>query len=207
MTVEKAPAQMQPTQPEPSKPRALEHVHPEGNIYWFTCKACRAADRERSALDKRALNDAEVALTAFLIPESDYDSQVCRAYLEHKYPDAEFIASSIDLSKLTGWADDEQLVIVTRQAGKDSPGMRRKKDEEGKWETMPVLPSEYIAEVTESSPINVKRTINVGKADKFTKSAVNIQPLMVRLMERVFPPYRIDLPKHEKDTILRIVHG
>lgn len=192
-----------------TKPQKLVHKHTNNEYYQHTCKACRAADAERSAMGKRALSDDDLIRTTFLIPKTEYDNAVCRAYILEKYPDAVYVGSSLDISKLSGWPDGEQIVIVRRDTWpkQPGPGTTREKDVEGKWEYIPVPPETYFHEVVESEPIDVKKTMVVTKADRFTKSQLDLTPLIQRLSEQMALPYRIDMPRHEDDTVLYFVHA
>lgn len=200
----------QQTTPTPSaSPPKLVHKHAGSESYQHTCKACRAADAERSRPGFVALTDEELERTTFLIPEVPFDALVCRVYLTEKYPDARYIGSSIDLAKLGGWADGEMIVVVRRDTWpkQPGPGTKREKDVEGKWEYIDVAPELYVHEVVESAPIDVKRTILLTAADRFTKSLLNINPLIARLAEQMALPYRIDLPRHPNDTVAYFVHS
>lgn len=187
----------------------LVHKHTGDEDYQNTCKACRAADAERSRPGYCAIPEAELGHTTFLVPDTPYDDQVCRAYIFEKYPDARYIGSSLDLAKLGGWADNEQIVVVRRDTWPKPHGVgsKREKDVEGKWEYIMVPPETYICEVVESAPIRVKQTIVAAEADRFTKSQLNIKPLIKRLCELMPLPYRIDLPRHEDDTVAYFVHA
>lgn len=192
-----------------SVPQKLVHKHAGDEHYQQTCKACRAADAERSRPGFCALSDADLERTTFLIPEMPYDALVCRAYLTEKYPEARYIGSSIDLAKLGGWADGEQIVIVRRDTWPrpPGPGQKREKDVEGKWEYLPIPVETFVSEVVESAAIDVKKTIQLTAADRFTKSQLDIRPLLARLSELMAQPYRIDLPRHPNDTVAYFVHG
>lgn len=189
--------------------RPLEHKHPSGQVYFHACKACRAADATRSGVDKRTLSDDDLPHVTFLIPEDTYSNHVCRSYLLEKYPDAPFVGSSLDLAKLPGFPDDEVIVVVRRMP---KPGKRlgaryeRKKDAEEKWVTDQVEPARYFDEVVESEPLNIKRTMVLHKADRFTKSSTDIKPLIARLEELMFP-WRPDLPRNKEDSVLRMVRS
>lgn len=218
MTTQQTPVQNTPSSTPatnalvmpPSVPaKKLEHKHTGDEHYQNTCKACRAADAERSRPGFCSIPEAELERTTFLVPETPYDDQVCRAYLMEKYPDAKYIGSSLDLAKLGGWADGEQIVVVRRDTypKPHGPGFRREKDVEGKWEYLTIPPETHIGEVVESAPVNVKETIVNTKADRFTKSQLNIKPLIARLAELMPLPYRIDLPKHKNDTVAYFLHA
>lgn len=204
-TPDKKAAAMPESVPAPK----LKHKHTGDEDYQNTCKACRAADAERSRPGYCNIPEVDLDRTTFLVPETPYDAAVCRAYLTEKYPDARYIGSSIDLAKLGGWGDGEQIVIVRRDSWPKMPGVgsKREKDVEGKWEYMMVPPETYVSEVVESEPIDVKKTIELTKADRFTKSQLNIKPLLKRLSELMPLPYRIDLPRHEDDTVAYFVHA
>lgn len=186
-----------------------KHKHTSDEHYQFTCRACRAADAERSRPGFCALSEDELPRTTFLVPDSEYDALVCRAYLMEKYPDATYIGSSLDLAKLGGWADGEQIVVVRRDVWPKQPGVSktREKDVEGKWIYADVPPEALISEVVESAAIDVKKTIQVSVPDRFTKSQLNIRPFIARLSELMAPPYRIDMPRSDKDSVLYFVHA
>lgn len=192
---------------EPTKKPA--HRHPNSERYLNTCKGCRAADAERSALDKRSVSEDDLERTTFLIPETGYDNAVCRAYLSHKYPDARYIGSTIDLAKLGGWPLGDRIVVIRRDTWPKAPGVgqRREKDEENKWVYIDIPPETYIAECVESEPIDVHATMVTTKGDRFTQGAMDWRPLIARLCEQMCLPYRIDMPRDEKDTVARFVHA
>jgi hypothetical protein len=198
----------QPQTQEPAKPK-LQHKHPNNEHYLFTCKACRDADAQRSKLDVRALSDDDLVRTTFLVPETDYDNRVCRAYIALKYPDAVYVESKLNTAQFGGWADGEQIVVVRRDTHPKpgGPGSRREKDVEDRWQYIPIEPETYINEVVESAPVDVKTTMVVTKADRFTKAELNTKPLIARLSELMPLPYRIDLPRDDNDSVLYFVHA
>lgn len=203
-------AQQQPTAATPAqtKPVGHKHTNPDTN-YQHTCKACRAADAERSKPETHSVSEDDLERTTFLIPESPYDNAVCRAYLSAKYPDAQYIGNSLDLQKVAGWPDSEQIVVVRRDTWPKTPGkgFRKEKDEMGKWIDIPIEPETYISEVVESAPVLLRDAREVTKADRFTKSQTNMAVLLRRLAELMAPPYRIDLPRDENDTVLNFVYA
>lgn len=193
----------------PNTKPSVKHRHTNDEHYQYTCKACRLADAERSRPGFCAISEEDLARTTFLIPDAPYDSLVCRAYLMEKYPDAPYIGSSLDLAKLGGWAEGEQIVVVRRDTWPKPHGVSqtREKDVEGKWQYLDVDPTTLIGEVVESAPVNVKLTIQLSAADRFTKSQLNIRPFISRLSELMAHPYRIDLPRSEKDSVAFFVHA
>jgi len=218
MTTQQSPTEKTPsTTPAvnaPSTPPSVQavtykHKHTNDEAYQHMCKACRAADAARSRPGFCSVKEEDLARTTFLVPDSPYDGRVCRAYLAEKYPDAPYIGSSLDLAKLGGYAEGEQIVIVRRDPWPKQPGacMTREKDEEGKWVYTDVDPATLIGEVVESAPVNVKLTVQLSAADRFSKSKLDISPLTRRLGELMAFPYRIDLPKHKNDTVAYFVHA
>lgn len=190
-------------------PPTIKHRHTNSEHYQNTCRACRMADAERSRPGYCAIAEKDLGRTTFLVPDTPYDALVCRAYLTEKYPDARYIGSSLDLGKLGGWAEGEQIVVVRRDTWPKPHGVgsKREKDVEDKWEYIMVPPETYIPEVVESEPVDVKRTIELTQADRFTKSQLDIRPLLQRLSELMPLPYRIDLPRHPNDTVAFFVHA
>lgn len=189
--------------------RALDHKHT--THYLHTCKACVEADKARSAIDKRGLTDAQLAHTTFLLPEMQYENQVCRAYLTQKYPDVEpqNITASLNLSMLTGWEKDDLIVVVRRVPGPKGlgPMVKRGKDAEDKWDDIYIPASEYIHEVVESAPLVVDELVVRSKANRFVAAKVDHVPLIDRLTELLVPTYRVDMPRHKDDCIMRIIRG
>lgn len=185
----------------------LPHKHTGDETYQNTCKACRAADAERSRPGYCNVPEDKLVCTTFLIPDAQYDGNVCRAYITEKYPDAVYIGASLDIGKLAGYDENEQIVVVRRDTWPRLPGVgiTRAKDVEGKWEYTDVDPATYISEVVESAPINIRQAITISKADRFTKSQLDLRPLLRRLAEQMPPPYRIDLPRHKDDSVLYFV--
>lgn len=176
----------------------------------FTCPACRAADKLRSAPDFRSISEEDLPNVTFFVPETTYDNQVCRAYLALKYPDAQLISSQINLNSIGGWPTDDKIVVVRRDVWpRPSPGRSttREKDEEGKWMYIDVAPETYVNEVVESAPIHIHSTMVATAANRFEKAKLDLHPLIRRLGELMPQPYRIDLPRCEKDSIARFVHA
>lgn len=201
------PNRPQPQATEP-KPQKLVHQHTADETYLSTCRACRAADAERSKLD--AVNYDEDALehVTFIVPETQSDQEICKAYIFKKYPQAKYIGSALDLSQVPAWPDGELIVVVRRDTWPKPPSSRlvRKKDAEDKWETVQRPDEEMIHECVESAPIDVRKTIVAVKGDRFTKATVDTMPLVRRLAEHMPPPYRIDMPSGKGDTVMRMVH-
>src|ERR1700755_2423994 len=86
--------------------------HAPDQEYFMACPACRAADRARSDLNVRALEGKDLDLYTFIVPDVDNCASICRAYLALKYPDAQWIGSSLDLAKLGGWQEGEHIVVL-----------------------------------------------------------------------------------------------
>lgn len=215
------PQQQETQNPAPApqtRPSRAEHVHPEGASYCNSCRACRAADAERSKLEHRALKDEEVERTTFLVPEPVHDQEICRAYIAHKYPNALYIGTSLDLAQLTGWPDGEQIVVVRRDTWPRPPSSRfkRQKDAEDKWETVQVADELLIHECVESAPIDVRKSLAyIGGSGRFTKAQVDYMPLVRKLAEQMPVPYRIDMPRNldregkaiNTDSVMRFVYA
>lgn len=202
-----AQPQQQTARVEPA--RKYEHKHPSGETYLFTCKACRAEDEERSKMANKQASYEEMERVTFLVPPG-YDGEVCRAYLAEKYPDAVYIGSSLDLAQLTGWADDERIIVVRRDCfpKQPGPGSERKKDAEDKWVTADVAPSTYIGDVREMASISVKALlVHTRGANRFEKNKLDISTFTQRLAELLPLPYRPDMPRDPKDTVMYIVHA
>lgn len=202
------PAQTSAAVSAPETPRTILHRgHAPDQEYYQACPACRAADKARSALDVRTLEDKDLDLYTFLIPDVPGCAIVCRAYLAHKYPDAPWIGSTLDLAKLGGWRAGENIVVVRRDCWPRPslmPAQRRKKDAEDKWEWVDVTPEEMMAECVESAPIDVRAHMDETRADRFTKSQLDYTKLIKKISEQMVQPYRIDLPKDYRDTVMRM---
>jgi hypothetical protein len=188
-----------------------QEQHRHTSHYLHTCKACREADKARSASDKRALNDADLAHTTFLLPEDQYDNQVCREYLRLKYPDHDhqFLTSSINLEMLTGWEREDTIVVVRRVAPPHGfgPRYKRQKDEENKWADVEVHPSTYVGEVVESAPLLVDELVTRPKANRYVKASIDYRPLIERLTELLVPTYRVDMPREKNDSLMRVIRS
>lgn len=182
-------------------------AHPEDVSYVNTCPACRFEDVARSGLDNPHIAEADLDRTTFLLPATDVDGAVCATYMAHKYPNAQWVGYSLDLQKLGGWVEGEQIVVVRRDSGPSPkrPASRRALDEEGKWETVQVPHEELLSDVVESAPIDVRRALEISRADKFTKSKLDYMKFVNRLAEYMPLPYRIDLPKHKDDSVMRFI--
>lgn len=194
------------TPPALTKP-APQHKHTSGQTYLFTCPACRAEDKARSAENFVNIPDSELERTTFMVPGNDSDGNICRAYLAVKYPEAPYITSSLNLATLGGWEEGEQIVVLRRDTWPKQPlpGLKRMKDEEGKWETQQVPHETFICDVVEMAPLMVRQVLIHTKADRFVKAKLDIRPLTARLGELMCFPYRPDLPKDPKDTVLNFV--
>lgn len=194
--------------PAPAAPKH-RHTNPETE-YQNSCPVCRAADAARSKLEVRAIPEDDLVRTTFLIPESTFDQAVCRAYLAHKYPYAQYINSQLDISRVAHWEDGEQIVIVRRDTWPKNPAPSQKKvkdTEEGTVYYAEVPPETLMHEVVESEPVDVRKLCVVKKADRFTKAETDKHPLIQRLAELMPLPYRIDLPRHEDDVLMRFIHA
>lgn len=198
-----SPAQQ--TQPKP----AHRHTNPD-TVYQNSCPACRAADAARSKLDVRAIAEEDLARTTFLIPDSPFDADVCRAYIAHKYPNAMYIGSTLDISRVAHWPDGEQIVIVRRDTWpkNPTPSQKKVKDlDEGVVFYEPVDPTTLMHEIVESAPLDIRELCVITKADRFSKATSDDAPLKRRMAELMPLPYRIDLPRHEDDVLVRFIHA
>jgi hypothetical protein len=189
--------------------RVYEHKHGSGETYLFSCKACRQEDEKRSKLDNKQVQYEDMERVTFLVPPG-YDGDICRAYLQEKYPDAVYIGSSLDLSQLPGWAENECVIVCRRDTWpkQPGPGYERTKDKEDKWVTAEVPASTYIADVVEMAPLYVKQClVYTQKANRFEKAKLDIGGFIRRIAELFPVPYRPDMPRHEKDTVMYIVRA
>jgi hypothetical protein len=201
--------QQQPSQPTAAAPRKYDHKHPSDETYLFTCKACRAEDAERSKLTNKQVSYEEMENVTFLVPPG-YDGEVCRAYLAEKYPDAVYIGSSLDLAQLPGWADNERIIVVRRDCypKQPLPAYERKKDQEDKWVTSEVAPSTYIPDVREMAPLHVKSLlVHTKGVNRFEKAKLDNRPFLTRIAELMPLPYRPDMPRDPKDSVMYFVHA
>lgn len=182
--------------------RMIRQVMDRVPTYVHSCKACMAEDRARMKAPP-TLTDADMDRTMFLIPESDYDQRVCKAYLANRYPEAKAIVSQFHAERMS-YVKDAQIVVVTRRAapGKQlGSGYKRMQDEETKgWFDMPVPPETYLHEVVESPPIVVAECMLVKPADMFSEQSIDMSELTARLAERAHP-YRIAIPADERDRM------
>lgn len=197
------------TPPTAAKP-VHRHTNPDETTYQNSCPACRAADAERSKLDVRAIPEGDLVRTTFLVPDSSFDGDVCRAYIAHKYPYAQYVGSTLDISRVDKWPDGEQIVIVRRDTWPKNPAPCQKKVkdlEEGIVYYEPVDPSSLIHEVVESGALNIRQLCIITQADRFSKEQADKLPLIRRMAELMPLPYRIDLPRHEDDVLVRFIHA
>lgn len=187
-----------------------EHRHADPKAeYQHTCPVCREEDRKRSALNFRAIPEDDLVRTTFLVPDSDFDNSVCRAYINHKYPYAQYVSSQIDIKRVVHYPDGEQIVIVRRDTWPKPPAAAQKKvkDAEDRWVYEPIPPESLVHEVVESEALNVRDLIVTKKADRFTKATQDNVPLLRRISELMPPPYRIDLPRDPADVLMTFVHA
>ena len=198
------PQQQTTTQSSPKQ--AEQHRHPTNATYSGTCKACRAADKARSAPDVRQIAEDDVPKTVFLVPDIPYEAAVCREYIARKYPDAQFITSFINLKTLGGWPPGDTIVVVRRDTWPKNHGVDRKreKDEEGRFQWVDVHPETYVHEVVEMEPLDVSRLLRTQPADRFKNAQQDNTNLINRLSEFMPLPYRIDMPRHQDDALMRI---
>jgi hypothetical protein len=181
--------------------RQIRQVQARTATYVFSCPACIAEDRARMKAEP-TLTAAELGTTLFLIPESDYDRDVCRLYLAQRYPTAQSISHQVHCEKLS-YVNGARVVVVTRrgEGGKMSgPSTKRRKDEEGKFEDFKIPPETYLHEVVESAPIVVAECMDVVPATMFSEGSVDMNELVARLAERAFP-YRIAPPSDPRDKM------
>ena len=198
--------QAQTTTQSQSSPKPAEHKHPTGATYYWMCKACRAADKARSAPEFRQIAEDDVPKTVFLVPDIPYEASVCREYIVRKYPEAQFITSFINLKTLGGWAPGESIVVVRRDTWPKNHGVDRKreKDEEGRFQWVDVHPETYVHEVVEMEALEVSKLLRTRAADRFTNAKQDTTTLIERLSEHMPLPYRIDMPRHVDDALMRI---
>lgn len=220
-----------PLPPAPEKPAQVvddlpakkpPHVHPSGvcdrivgedrdgkpiirevpartPTYVFNCKACQWEDRERMKAPTEVL-DLDSVL--FLVPESDYDQKVCRAYVSKRYPEVTSVTDKFHAERLS-FVPNARVVVVTRRAkpGKQlGPRFKRKKDAEDVWQEWEVEPETYLDDVVESAPINIRECLHVQPAGMFSDQKLDLSELIARLSEVAYP-YRIAIPAHPDDRM------
>lgn len=201
---------------ESGPPPAIErpaplHRHPNNARYCFTCLACRAEDKARSGLNNppQFTTPEELEQVIFLIPESDHDRSIVLEYINQRYPGAPYVSSQIDVSGFTGWGDGEVIVAIRRDTWPrpPRPGSKLGKDEIGNWAQVPVPIETFLDDIVEMAPIEPRKELIIDKATRFRKGSLDRSALYDRLSEVFPPPYRIDLPRHKDDTIMRIIHA
>lgn len=212
-----------PSKPiDPNKPP--EHEHPRGMrdrlsgfddqgrriivseparvaTYKFDCPRCLWDDAKRME-NAPTMDEDELGCTLFLIPESQYDHAVARAYVAKRYPGKRNVAASFHAEKLA-YVRGAQIVVISRRGQPGlpkGPSTKRAKDEEGVWCDMPVAPETYINECVESAPIVIADCMDVVEATMMTEQTINLDELVARLSE-VVAPYRIALPVHKDDKL------
>lgn len=181
--------------------RQIRSVLARTPLYVHSCKTCQAEDKARMAAPP-TLTDAEIDNTLFLIPESDYDRDVARAYLSNRYPNARSVSHQFHAEKLT-YVQGARIVVCTRRGidGKPSgPAWKRRKDEEGKFEDFKIPADTYVNEIVESAPIVVAECMDVVPATMFSEGSVDMTELAARLAEHAYP-YRIALPADPRDKM------
>lgn len=170
------------------------------SVYFAGCRLCQLQDRERMQTEPPPI---DFERTLFFVPETDYDQQIARAYILHRYgEEAQNIVHAFNAEKLT-YVRGAQIIVVVRRAlpGK-MLGKREKriKDEEGKWDDQPVPPETYLNEIVESAPIIVEDVVRVTKADMYNEGSVDMSELIERLGELVFPN-KVQLPADPRDKM------
>lgn len=182
--------------------RMIRQVSDRVPTYVHSCKACMQEDRARMQAAP-TLTEDDMNRTMFLVPESDYDQKVCRAYIANRYPEAKSIVSQFHAERMS-YVKGAQIVVVTRRALPGrllGSGYKRMQDEETKgWFDMPVPPETHLHEVVESPAIVVSECMLVKPADMFSEQSIDMTELVARLAERAHP-YRIALPADERDRM------
>lgn len=181
--------------------RIIRQVPARTPRYVHNCPACMAEDKARLAAPP-TLTAAEMESTLFFVPETDYDRDICRIYVQQRYPNAQSISHQVNAEKLS-YVKGARIVVVTRRGldGKrPGPGWKRQKDEEGKFEDFKVPPETYLHEVVESAPILVSDCMDVVPATMFSEGSVDMTELSARLAEHAYP-YRIALPADPRDKM------
>lgn len=186
------------------------HEHPNGDHYWYQCRACREADKARSDKKVKQVGEEDYDRTIFLIPDNEFDAAVCREYMREKYPHAKWITSSIDLAKLGGWGSDDQVIVIRRDPWPKecAAHFRRMKDDDVVWhEQIPPDSPQFVSEVVEMAVLNVRECIYISPATRFSKSKPDDSNLISRLTELWPLPYRLDMPRDPRgnDTVMRFV--
>lgn len=205
---EPPPAPTQDPPPPPPKPKPPAHHHPRGVhdvnqgrdpegrriivteqdrqvTYRSDCKGCQHADRERMAAPPEPYDPSA---TLFLIPESDYDNMVCRAYVQSRWPEAEHVIHCFNADKLS-YVKNALVVVISRRGinGKTGPRTKRTKDEEGTFYDAPIPPETYLNEVVESDPIRVDDCVRVTQGTMYAEESADFGELMARIAERCVP--------------------
>jgi hypothetical protein len=200
----------QPQQQITQQQAKRAHEHPTNEQYWFECRACREADKARTDMKVKQVAEDDYDRTIFLIPDNEFDGQVCREFLLQKYPHAKWITSKIDLQKLGGWGPDDQVVVIRRDPWprECAAHWKRMKEDDVVWhEQIPPDSPQFLAEVVEMEAVNVRQCIYISPATRFSKSKPDDSRLIARLTELWPPPYRIDMPRDPggKDSEVRFV--
>lgn len=199
-----------PPTPSP-EPKKLEHRHPNtyrAVKYYFGCPKCQADDAERSGIDKKRLSDEDMTRTFFLIPQNEYDHDVCSSYVMNKYPGALAVGSQIPLRELVH-SMDAQVVVVIRRGSKGRPpgkGWERAVDAEGKWVDARVPAEKYWPEVIESAPLVVRDCVSKTEGSMFVLAKVDDRELIDQLADLAYP-FKISPPRTEKDNLLTLQFG
>lgn len=181
--------------------RQIRQISARTPKYVFNCAGCVAEDKARMAAPP-TLTAAELESTLFLVPETDYDREICRIYVQQRYPAAKSVSHQVHAEKLS-YVKDARIVVITRRGldGKlPGVGWKRMKDEEGKFDDFKVPPETYLNEVVESAPIVVAECMDVVPATMFSEGSVNMTELAARLAEHA-APYRIALPADPRDKM------
>lgn len=180
--------------------RITQTVERPRSVYFAGCRLCQLQDRERRESEPPPIDyDA----TLFFVPELDYDQQIARAYIRHRYgADATNIVHAFNAEKLTYVRGAQIIVVVRRPLPGKLLGKREKriKDEEGKWDDQPVSPEEYIGEIVESAPLIVEDVVRVTKADMYNEGSIDMSELIERLGELVWPN-KLQLPADPRDKL------
>lgn len=171
--------------------RVIGIVQDEPPSYFAACKACQAADKARMAAQP---NIAHLEATMFLIPETQYDGMIARAYVAARYPEAENVVHQFSAEKLS-YVKGAQVVVITRRGknGKVGPRYKRTKDEEGTFYDQEQPPELYLDEIVESDPVVVDQHISVTAGTMYNEQSADFGQLVARLAERAVP-FRIAPP-------------
>lgn len=209
--------EVETTKAKPTPTPKIEHRHPVSYrtpVYYGSCRACIIEDEKRSGADKPALyTEEEQQDITFLYPEDSYEGAVCQAYMAKRYPYAPFHNSQLSLLTMLQLPAGNKIVVLKRTGKPGKPmGKRykRSQDEEKRWADQEIDPNEYIDQVVESAPLDIRGALITHEGDRFTRANIEHTEFLDQLADLCGTGFRIEVSRLSevngvRDSLIRMV--